>query len=208
MKPKYLIFDFDGTIVDSLDTVFDIFNQLSIEFNFPKFEENEKERYRALGMRALIKEKGIPFYRLPFMARRVREEFSKEIANLEPFPGLVDVLNRLVQKGFILGILTSNSEENVRQFLHKHAIVSFNFVFGGSSVFGKDKVLKKLFGDKQINYEEAIYIGDEPRDVEAAHKCAVKAVAVSWGYSDLKLLKAAKPDWLIKEPEELLEIQY
>jgi phosphoglycolate phosphatase len=199
-----LIFDFDGTIVDSLQFTFEIFRQLAGEYGFNKPDLKDMERYRRMGGRVMIKEWKIPIYKMPSMAKRFRQEFEANGAKLKPFSGLVEALHALKTRGVTLGILTSNSEANARDFLKNNHMELFDFVYGGSSLFGKDKVLKKLLKDKKLMADKAVYVGDEPRDIEAAHKCGVKVAVVTWGFSTRELLAVHQPDWLISQPADLL----
>jgi phosphoglycolate phosphatase len=108
----------------------------------------------------------------------------------------------LNKRGYRLGILTSNSSNNVKSFLRRNNLEYFDFIHSESNLFGKDKVLKRL----KVRLNNLVYVGDETRDVEAGKKCGVKVVAVTWGLSTKEPLFKSRPDWLISDPNELLTI--
>lgn len=103
-------------------------------------------------------------------------------------------------------IVTSNSKENVLLFLEQWHIKGIDFIFSAKNLFGKAKVIKNLITKHQLEKESVIYVGDEIRDIEAAHQAKIKIIAVDWGFNSKKRLAQAKPDLLISQPKEILKI--
>jgi len=100
--------------------------------------------------------------------------------------------------------LTSNSEENACQFLRHHGLLHyFNFVESSSYLWGKEKVLNRLIHQKNLSPEAVIYVGDEMRDITAAHQSGVKVTAVSWRFNSLMALAKGQPHALISYPNQL-----
>jgi len=115
-------------------------------------------------------------------------------------------LNNLSKK-YDLGIISSNSESNIKSFLDKHNLTSlFSYIHTDSSLFGKHTILKKFCRKFKIEYSNVIYIGDEDRDILAAKKMKIKVVSVTWGYNDKSLLEKEKPDYLVEAPKQILDI--
>ena len=200
---KTIIFDFDGTIADSFKQTVNIINSLSEEFGFQK--ELNYEKIRSKSISQLIKDLRISFWNVPRVISRWRKELSKIIYTIKPTQ-IVPALKKLKQKGCVLGILTTNSEENVRKFLKANDLELFDFVCHGSSLFGKDKILKKIIKKYKINISNAIYVGDEPRDNEAAKKLNMKIIAVDWGFSSKELLEKSEPDAIVSSEKELADL--
>jgi phosphoglycolate phosphatase len=80
------------------------------------------------------------------------------------------------------------------------------FIYSGSSIFGKHEVIKEILQMHQYRPEEAGYIGDETRDIEAAKKAGVSAIAVSWGFNSRSILEQYCPDVVLDAPQDLLKI--
>ncbi len=203
---KTLIFDFDGVIINSLKTIIDIFNDLSDKYGFKKTDNIELARQ--LGTREFLRNTGISLFKLPTIIKNGLCIYNKKIKDLSTFPGLKEELIKLKEE-YKLGILTSNSKNNVEAFLKNNDLENlFDFIFAESSVFGKAHILRKLIKEKHLNKQEVVYIGDETRDIEAARKAGVKMAAVSWGYTTRERLEKENPNIIIDKPEELLEIKW
>lgn len=207
MTKTVLIFDFDGTLADSRKTLLDIANNLAWEFGFDRITENEMMRLSNLSSKDIFYQSPIPTYKIPFLLRRIKKELNEKIASIEPFEGIKEALNILKKQGYILGILTSNLQENVLDFLNNNNLQEyFDFVYSASTLFGKHKVLKKIIKKHHLSIHKIFYVGDETRDIEAAKKTKIKMVAVTWGFNSASVLAEYHPDFLIHTPQELTQI--
>ena len=198
-----LIFDFDGTVCDNFDTVFILATEFLQKEGGTMIPANE---VRGKGVKKLISESGIPKYKIPRLLLLARKKIAEQIPNLKLFKTLPKVIIKLSKK-HKLGIITSNSEENVTTFLKNHKLLQyFGFIHSEIDLFGKGKKLKKVISRFSLLPEETIYIGDETRDIEAAKYAKIKSVAVIWGYESEKLLKGQNPDYIAEKPQDLLKI--
>ena len=203
---KTVIFDFDGTIADSIPkdaVILKIFNQIADENNFKNITLKEIENLRSVGLYESIKLLKIPLYKLPFLAKRVRKVLKVDETVVEPIKNMPQVLNNLKRQGYTLGILTSNHADTVEKFLEKHNLEVFDFVHSQTNLFGKDKSLKNLLKKYKLNKNETIYIGDEIRDIQATKKVGVSMIAVTWGYNNKMGLEKFNPQFLAETPIKL-----
>lgn len=203
---RSMIFDFDGTIADTLHAVVDVLNDLSGEFGYRSASEDDLRLFTSLGLRELAERVGLPEQRLPDLAVRVREEMSQHMHVIAPCRGIVSALAALRARGVGLGILTSNHRDNVERFLARQPTLQFNFISAGSGLFSKHVQLAQLLSTQGLALAETCYVGDEVRDVEAARALGMRAVAVTWGFSSSQLLAACNPDHLIADPSDLLTL--
>ena len=203
---KVIIFDFDGTLADTIDILLSITNRLSAEFGFKSATKEELAQLSNLNSWQILQYSGISIFKFPLLIRRLKAELHSEVPNIQLFPGIKEVLLELKQRGFQLGIITSNSRENVWTSLEKNGLQdTFTFIYSGST-FGKHKVINKWLRRENINPEEVVYVGDEIRDIDAAKKTGIKVIAVGWGFNSQEALAAQNPNFLIKSPQELIEI--
>lgn len=203
----YLIFDFDGTLIDSFGEATEKFNCLAEQFNLKRVKKEETDKIRDLSSKELIKYLQIPLYKLPQVLYQARKNMRKDLLTLPPFANLTDVLNQLRKAGHSLGILTSNSIENVSDWLkHNNIHHLFNFLHSESNYFGKRRILKKIMKTYGIDKSNAYYFGDETRDIEAAKQNNMHAVAVTWGFNSEMALAAYHPHFIAKKPEDILTI--
>jgi phosphoglycolate phosphatase len=196
---KYIIFDFDGTLADTFEMMKEI-----VKSEFKDISDKDFELLRDEGIKGLMKRKNIHIWELPQMVLRFTSAMKNK-ENVKLFPEVLKSL-RILSKSYKLGIVSSNSEKNIIQNLKKHNVQNlFDFIFSQSSIFGKDKILKKMCKKYQINPSEAIYVGDEDRDIIAAKKNKIKNIAVTWGYNSEKKLKEVNPDIIVNSPKEIIE---
>ena len=206
MSKKAIIFDFDGTIVDVLPSLINILNRLSGKYGYNIIKEGDVNKLRAKTSKEMLKSVGISLLKLPFVVKSVKLELRKEIEFLKPVHGIKEALLRLRKHGYKLGIVTSNSEENVKKFLEANNLPCFDFVYSGSSFFGKAGMIKSILESQRLNTEETVYVGDETKDVDAAKNAGVQIISVSWGFNSRQILEKQKPDFLIDAPNELIKI--
>lgn len=203
---KVIIFDFDGTIADSFEAVLRISNQLAAEFGYPVTRSEDVYHLKNLSSREIIRRSKLSPFKIPFLLRRLRRELKQEISQLKPIPGMKAVLRSLKQQGNQLGIVTSNSCENVRAFLDAQGLTDvFDFIGSGLMLFGKGRIIQRILKQYNLDRATVVYVGDETRDIEAAHRIGIQIISVSWGFNSSQVLAAANPDVLIHQPEELLQ---
>ena len=130
----------------------------------------------------------------------------RHLVDIRPQPGVREVLESLHAAGERLYILSSNSNENVEKYLQHHRLASyFSGVYGGASLLGKAPRLNKLIEAEKVDVAKSWYVGDETRDVIAAHAVGLRIISVSWGYNSREALAAKEPDLLVDKPGQLLK---
>ena len=205
MPKPFFIFDFDGTIADTFNIFLSVSNILSKEFHFRKIERHEVETLRHQTSLQILASLKIPLFKTPQIIKRARQELAKQLSSTYPFPGMQEALLELKPLSQDMGIITTNSAQNVKSFLEHHRLTFFNFILTTSRFSQKHEPLKKL--RKILPPDQTIiYIGDEIRDIEAAKQAQVTSVAVTWGYNSPQVLRAYEPDYLADSPLELLKI--
>ncbi len=119
-------------------------------------------------------------------------------------PGMAEVVREISQAVEITGILTSNTVENVELFLANNGLEGcFEFVSSVRKLSGKHKHLRSILRTFSLAPHELLYIGDELRDVKAAHRVGVDVAAVTWGFNSRGVLSRHMPTYLVDEVEEL-----
>jgi len=197
-----LVFDFDGTLADSLDMITKIYNVLAKKHKYPSISPQKIEVLRGLSMVAIIAQLPISKIKLPFLYAEGKGEFKKNLENLKPFPGLSTVLSELSKK-YTLGIVTSNDSANVKKFLLNHKMDYFDFIYSDKSLFGKGKILRRVLKKYNFSKKNVVYIGDEIRDIDAAREANLKIASVTWGFNSKDALSSNKPDFIVESPEQL-----
>ncbi len=206
MRFNLIIFDFDGTLADSLSWFIGISDQLADEFGFDRIDKNQVALLRRLDAATLLHMHHVPLWKVPLVAARFRRLMSQQITQIAPFPGVPEMLERLARAGCDLAVVTSNSCGNVRRVLGRETSALLSACEGGVSLVGKRTKLRKILHRSGIAPNRAIFIGDEIRDIEAARHAGIASGAVSWGFTEVNALKGHAPDWIFTSVDEMLKV--
>ncbi|MEY5013539.1 MAG: hypothetical protein RLY69_1254 [Verrucomicrobiota bacterium] len=206
-KFRTLVFDFDGTIADTLGETRKIFNELATDYGIRQIAEHEIGKLRHLSLKQLLDHLEIPKRKLPSLIARGTSTLRGSITRLELIQGMSEVLTELRVHVESFGILTSNTPENVDLFLRAHGLREiFDFISSTSKLSGKSKHLKAIRKTFSLRAEEMLYVGDELRDVKASQKAGIPMAAVTWGFNTRESLAAEKPDFILDQPKDFMRL--
>ncbi len=194
MKYRLAIFDFDGTLADTFPFFIRVFNQLAEQHQFKRIEPELVPTYRGFSPRQMMELVGMPAWKLPFVAKSFISLMKQNAASISLFEQVSDMLLYLVNHGVALAVVTSNSYDNVSQILGPANTKLIRHFECGMSIFGKPSRIQKVLKKTGIPSHEAIYIGDQVPDLEAARKVKVAFGAVSWGYGTIESLREHAPE--------------
>lgn len=202
---KTVIFDFDGTLANTLELVAKIYNEHAQSFGAKQIDLNELDEYRKLGYKKAMKKAGIRWTVLPRLVLFISREMKSHMAGVKPYDGIVEVLKELQDRHVRIGVLTSNDAELVGDFFVAHGFPHFDFVVSEKTMFGKEKALRRIMKRHALAPKHVIYVGDEPRDITASRKAGIQVIGVSWGVGGHYGLEATPPDRLVDSMSQLKE---
>ena len=205
MSYRYVIFDFDGTLADSLPFLQSCLGELAQAHGFRQPTPEEWPQLRAASLTALLDSLGIPLWRVPRIARHYRRLMLQRGAQVAPFAGIPVTLARLQASGLQLGLATSNSAAAVHQVLPQAERLFADGEFD-IPLLSKARRLTRLLRRQGVAPAEALYVGDELRDLQAARRAGLGCAAVAWGYGCPATLRAQHPDLFFAQPAELLRL--
>lgn len=201
-----VIFDLDGTLINSLDIFIKVGNQIAEKYGYPPFSEERIKELMMLPMKKRIEILKIPKFKLPKLGIEALNIFKEYVAEVEPIIGVREMLECLHKHGYRLSIVSSNSLDNINAFLEKNQLKLFDNIQSSRGLFDKHVTIKKLISKMGAKKDEVIYVGDECRDVEACKKVGIKVISVLWGFDSKDLLEKEAPDFIVSNPNELPEI--
>lgn len=193
------IFDFDGTLANSLIWFRKIVNQLADAHGFKRIEDADVDLLRSYDALQIMKHLGLAAWKLPGIAAHTRRLMSAQISEVPLYEGVGSMLVSLAEQGVTLAVVSSNTEENVRRVLGEELVALVKTFECGVSLFGKASKLRKVLRGTGMSATDTIYIGDEIRDVRAARDVGVAAGAVLWGYNLAAALEAMAPTALFED---------
>lgn len=203
---KYIVFDFDGTLVDSKEAFVSAFNHLAQKYKFKRIEEGSLPYLKPLSMMERLRFLKVPLYRIPFLTNEFLSLYKKELGSVTLIDGMEAVLERIANLGFGIGIVSSNSVSTIKGFLANKGIAGVPDIYCSGRLFGKDRVLRRFLKDKNVTGDEVLYVCDELRDILACNKVPIKPIWVSWGFEMEEAVKGGAVFHTANTTQELIAI--
>jgi phosphoglycolate phosphatase len=204
MRYRLAIFDFDGTLADSLGWFMGAMNACADRFGFRRVEPHEMETLRGYDTRQIIAHLRAPTWKMPLIARHMRARMNADIGAITLFAGVDRLLEELTAAGIRTAIVTSNGEANVRRVLGPHNAARIHHWECGAGLLGKQPRMRKVLRASGIPAGQAISIGDEIRDLHASRAAGIPFGAVGWGFTTLDALRAHAPDAVFETIDEMI----
>ena len=205
--PFTVIYDFDGTLANTIDEMLRIYNEVASEKGYKQITQENMASLKKLGIKAASEVLEVPTALIPILLMQGKRRLSRSMGQIPFFEGMPQVLKAVQKMGCTQVIATSNSKKNVGVFLRNHQAESFfNYLECNIGLIGKARRLKRVMRREKLAPERVIYVGDELRDVEAARAAGITVVSVTWGINDEASLEAAQPDFIARTPEKLERI--
>ncbi len=200
---KNIIFDFDGTIANTEELAYHIYEKIVSENEILKLTKEEFEELKKVSMFEKFKRHKVSIFKLPKLARRTMRLIGEVMDDINPYDGMIETLTLLHNKGYRLFIVSSNSKKNINKFLKRFDLDIFTAIYGKAKYFGKEKVLKKVMAKYDLTHDSTLYIGDEVRDVVSCNNVGMPILSVSWGFDDPEFLIEQNKGSVIDTVEEL-----
>lgn len=208
MKKRAIIFDLDGTLLDTVPGLMKSMNEILAKYNFPLHGEEDYKRYIGNGIKSLV-DQSVPHG----TDEQLREELYKQKSQLYSlnwkegtslFPGIIEMLDEMTRKDIILTIF-SNKEDEFTQQIAQHFLSRWKFVV----VLGRTNTIPKkpdpagfrhIMSRFQYSNEEWICAGDKDADIQAARNANIEVLFSAWGYQ-----KEIPPDvQVVYKPSEII----
>lgn len=210
---KMVIFDLDGTLLDTLDDLCNSVNYSLRTNNFPEKSLAEVRTFVGNGIRLLI-ERSVPEGTSKELIDKTFECFKTYYAvhcndKTKTYPGVMDMLKELKKNGYKIAVLSNKAQYAVTKLCD----IYFNNLLD-DAVGARENVAKKPSPDalyicaenNNINLNNVIYVGDSDVDVATANNAGVKGIAVTWGFRSRELLIKCGAENLADNTDELLQI--
>lgn len=199
---KAVIFDFDGTIADSLYGVLAMYERAH-KRDIPISTE-DIEGFRNKSLVRIARDMRIPLWKFIPLGLFGRRWFRRYIDRVKTYEGIPELLRDLHRRNISVYILSTNRAENIHDFLKAHGLEDYvRAVYGKAFILNKTPKLRLLMHQENLEPSEVVYVGDEIVDVMAARRADIESVAVTWGYTSRDILQKTNPDVLIDKVTEL-----
>ena len=208
-----VIFDLDGTLLDTLDDLTDSVNYALSKCGLPARDRLEVRRFLGNGAEVLMRSsiEGRLTDEQSEDCIRIFKSYYKDHMDIKtkPYEGVMDLVRILLDKGYHLAIVSNKFDTAVKGLNEDYFEGLFPVAIGESENVARkpapDTVLKAL-DELGSTKERAIYVGDSEVDYMTARNSGLPCVSVTWGFRDEELYKELGSDYVIRKPMELLDI--
>ena len=199
-KIKLVVFDLDGTVLDTLSDIRASINYVLALYGIPQASLDDVRRYVGHGfanaLKAAVNEKGGKDFSadFPSMLAKLRHHYQENaMAETKKYPGMEELLNTLIQKGIRVGILTNKDDAVARKIIKfYYPDIDFSFVEGKkpSRALKPDAALTlSVLNEAGLSADEVVIVGDSEVDYETAKNIDAESFIVSYGFRTDKELK-------------------
>lgn len=207
---KIVLFDYDGTLNDSLEANLYAFQGVAKEFDLPPLTLQQLLEWYSPNWYALYEKMGVPTSSWEKADEIWLEYYDQTSPRL--FPDSIETLRTLRQMGCKVGLVTGGTRNRVEKELKARGVHRlFHTIVYGSDVVREElkpspTQIRMALETLQGKRRESLYVGDTPVDILAGKKAGVMTAATTRGFSSTIRLRQAKPDFIIDNLGQLLEI--
>lgn len=209
---KGMIFDLDGTLVDTIEDLADAMNHGLAGLDCPTLTIEQAAQMVGSGLKNFVSQ-ALPADRqglhAELLSRMVNFYRNHCLDKTKPYDGMVETLDLLRQKGIRLAVLTNKNQAPadiiVQHFFGSHLFHPVVGAMEGRKVKPDPQTTLDIIAGWQLDGSEVLYVGDSDIDIQTAKTAEIKCVACQWGYRSPDQLKAAGAETIIRHPSQLLD---
>ena len=206
MKYKCVIFDFDGTLANTENVIFRVYNEIAKKYGYKEITHDYIDELKHQPIHNIIKDLGVPYLKVFSLIKKGQKLMKEYHKSMDPYEeDLKETLEALKSKLSYMGIISSNSKKNINTFLKNENIVTMDFIIS-SPLFSKEIKINKLKKKLRLKDEDILYVGDEVRDIVSAKKANIDIASVTYGYNTKEYLSSEEPTYFIDNLKELFNI--
>lgn len=211
---KGIIFDLDGTLIDSLTDIAMSMNKVLIEFGYPSYKIEEYNYFLGDGALVLTQNvlpKNSSQEQIQKVVQRFKEVYDLNVYdNTQPYDGILQLLKKLENEEIKLGILSNKPHEFTLKYAQKFfSHLNFEEIHGQ-----KEHINKKpdptgainIANNFNLKCEEIFYVGDTSTDMKTASNANMKSIGVTWGFRPKEELEQHNATFIAHTPEEIFDI--
>ena len=212
---KLIVFDLDGTLINSLEDLADSANHILTQHGFPTHPVDAYRYFVGDGVRKLIERILPPEERNDTQIEQCREEFVAYYKihmedKTSVYEGITELLTELKSRGLKIAVATNKVHIAVEPLMAKYFPgIRFDSLIGqreGIPVKPNPQIMYDILKETGCEPPKALHVGDTATDMQLASNAGVESVGVLWGYRPLDELQKAGAQHIIQHPLDLLEI--
>lgn len=210
---RAVIFDLDGTLLNTLEDLRDGVNYALLANGFPERSLEEIRKFVGNGIGKLI-ERAVPVGTDKETCAALLQQFRTYYTEhcrikTRPYDGVIELLRYLKEHGFLMAIVSNKNDAAVKELAKYYFIDYVETAIGEREGIQKKPAPDSVFEAMRllgVKKEETVYIGDSEVDRETAANAGLDCISVTWGFRDEQVLRNLNPKYLVHKPEEVIQI--
>ncbi len=213
MKYNCVVFDLDGTLLDTLGDLRDSVNYSLSKNSLPQRSTEEIRSFVGNGIRLLI-ERSVPQTTSVDLVDKCFQDFKahykENSANLtKAYDGINELLYELKSRGVKLSVVSNKADFAVKTLVDAYFPDIFDCAVGEKEGVKRKPAPDTVFAvidELNVNKNEVVYVGDSDVDIETSKNAAIPCISVTWGFRDKEVLEKLCPEYIVDSPEEILNL--
>lgn len=210
MHFRAVLFDWDGTLYDSIDASFRIYEELFKKYANLDLKCDYFRRTFIVDYHKYYAMHGIPKSKWKEVDEHWLERFNEMEGGIHLFPGIKELLEKLLEMNIKVGLVSNGTGGRIKSEMKKNGIDKcFSTLVTDDEIkdFKPNPIgIQHALGKICVDARDALYVGDMAEDVQAGKNAGTSTAAVTWGAHSIERLRPAEPDYIIRRPKELLDI--
>lgn len=213
MKYELIVFDMDGTILDTLEDLKNSMNHTLKLHNMPERTLDEIRSFVGNGIRRLIElavVEGTCSEKIDEIHKDFMKHYEVHCADFtRPYNGVNDLIKTLRNRGYKTAVVSNKADAAVQDLCIQYFPGLFDLAIGERPEIAKKPaadMVNLALEQLQVSKENAVYIGDSDVDVATARNSTLDMIAVDWGFRTRKFLMEQGAETIVSNPEEILEL--
>lgn len=213
MKFNSVVFDLDGTLLDTLGDLRDSVNYALEKNRLPKRTTEEIRSFVGNGIRLLI-ERSVPENTSSEITDKcfsAFKEYYKEHSAIltKPYDGIIDIMKALKSKGVKIAVVSNKADFAVKTLMEDYFGGLYDCAYGERAGVPRKPAPDGVFNainEMGADVENTVYVGDSEVDVEVSRNAQLPCIAVTWGFRDKKVLESLNPEYIVDSPSDIMRI--
>ena len=213
MKYELIVFDMDGTILDTLEDLKNSMNHTLKLHNMPERTLDEIRSFVGNGIRKLIERavvSGTADDKIEVIHKDFMKHYEVHCADFtRPYDGINELIQELRNRGYKTAVVSNKAHDAVLDLCAQYFPNLFDIAIGERPEIAKKPapdMVNMALEQLQVSREKAVYIGDSDVDVATARNSALAMIAVDWGFRTREFLVEQGAETIVSKPEEILEL--
>jgi len=210
---KGIIFDLDGTTIDTLNELYISINQTLKNYGYPTKTKDEVRLGVGRGFRKLVETvvpEKLSEEKMAEIGHDYQESYTQNYLKSTVYPEMPKLLKELQDRGILLAVNSNKSDRFTKALIAKnYPDIRFTAVYGrreGVPLKPDPTTAKEIADLMGLKTEEVLYVGDSDVDMRTGINAGMKTAGCLWGFRDRKTLTEAGADFILEKPEDLLKL--